>query len=163
MRLNSAVECYYNHTITRISIQTAGLAFGGTGLCSYRVRGVDGSCTEHLTVESYTVIICQQSYLLLLVFHHHSLFHSRVKTFLFCKSFPPQLFLFFYRIYYMDSPDCLLLLLSISVTMATGVGVTQILFAQLNSPTPKPLSFVQEFGTYLLYKKSYSKFSVKIQ
>ena len=63
----------------------------------------------------------------------------------------------------MDSPDCLLLLLSISVTMATGVGVTQILFAQLNSPTPKPLSFVQEFGTYLLYKKSYSKFSVKIQ
>jgi len=31
---------YYNHTITRFSIQTAGLAFGGTGLCSYRVRGV---------------------------------------------------------------------------------------------------------------------------
>jgi len=24
----------------RFSIQTAGLAFGGTGLCSYRVRGV---------------------------------------------------------------------------------------------------------------------------
>ena len=52
-----------------IAIQTAGLAFGGTGLCSYRVRGVDGSCAEHLTVESYTVIICQQSYLLLSVFH----------------------------------------------------------------------------------------------
>jgi len=33
-------------------------------------RGVDGSYTEHLTVESYTVVICQQSYLLLLVFHH---------------------------------------------------------------------------------------------
>jgi len=49
----------------RISMQTAGLAFGGTGLCSYRVRGVDGSCAEHLTVESYTVFICQQSYLLL--------------------------------------------------------------------------------------------------
>ena len=45
--------------------QTAGLAFGGTGLCSYRVRGVDGSCAEHSTVESYTVFICQQSYLLL--------------------------------------------------------------------------------------------------
>ena len=38
--------------ITRISIQTAGLAFGGTGLCTYRVRGVDSSCAEHLTVES---------------------------------------------------------------------------------------------------------------
>jgi len=38
------VECYYNRTITRFSIQTAGLAFGGTGLCSYRVRGVGGSC-----------------------------------------------------------------------------------------------------------------------
>jgi len=37
----------------RICIQTAGLAFGGTGLCSYRVRGVDdGSCAKHLTVES---------------------------------------------------------------------------------------------------------------
>ena len=48
----------------------AGLAFGGTGLCSYRVRGVDGSCAEHLTVESYTIIISLQSHLLLLVFHH---------------------------------------------------------------------------------------------
>ena len=38
---------------------------GGTGLCSYRVRGVDGSCAEHLTVESYTIIISLQSYLLL--------------------------------------------------------------------------------------------------
>ena len=47
------------------SIQTAGLAFGSTSLCSYRVRGVDGICAEHLTVESYTVFICQQSYLLL--------------------------------------------------------------------------------------------------
>jgi len=27
--------------------------YGGTGLCSYRVRGVGGSCAEHLTVESY--------------------------------------------------------------------------------------------------------------
>ena len=50
--------------------QTAGLAFGGTGLCSYRVRGVGGSRAEHLTVESYTIIISLQSYLLLLVFHH---------------------------------------------------------------------------------------------
>jgi len=33
------------------------VAFGGTGLCSYRVRGVDGSCAKHLTVESYTVVM----------------------------------------------------------------------------------------------------------
>ena len=38
--LASLVECYYNRTIIRFSIQTAGLAFGGTGLCSYRVRVV---------------------------------------------------------------------------------------------------------------------------
>jgi len=37
----SLVECYSNHIITWISMGTAGLAFGGTGLCSYRVRGVD--------------------------------------------------------------------------------------------------------------------------
>jgi len=48
-----------------ISIQTAGLAFGGTCLCSYRLSGVEGSCAEHLTIESYTVFICRQSYLLL--------------------------------------------------------------------------------------------------
>jgi len=64
-RPSSLVECYSNHKITRISIQTAGLAFGGTGLCSYRVRSVDGICAQHLTVESYTVFIRQQSYLLL--------------------------------------------------------------------------------------------------
>jgi len=37
--------------------------------------------------------VASQSYLLFLVFHFsitHSLFHSRLKTFLFCKSFPPQ-------------------------------------------------------------------------
>ena len=46
--------------------------------------------------------------------------------------------------------------------MVTGVGVIQILFAQLNSPTLKPyVFFVQELGAYLLYKQSYSKFSVK--
>ena len=35
------------HILTRISIQTAGLAFGGTGLCSNHVRGVGGSCAKH--------------------------------------------------------------------------------------------------------------------
>ena len=53
----SLVECYSNHIITQISIQTTGLTFSGTGLCSYCVRGVDGSCAKDLTVESYTVIM----------------------------------------------------------------------------------------------------------
>ena len=48
---------YSNHIMTRIRIPTAGLAFGGTGLCSNRVRGVDGSCAKHLTAESYTVVM----------------------------------------------------------------------------------------------------------
>ena len=48
--------------LLHISIQTAGLALGGTGLCSYRVRSVVGSCAEHLTVESYTVIYAANSY-----------------------------------------------------------------------------------------------------
>ena len=34
-----------------------------------------------------------------------SLFNSRLKTFLFCKSFPSQPFLFFFRTDYMDYPD----------------------------------------------------------
>ena len=85
---------YSNHIITRISIQTARLAFGGTGLCTYRVGGVDGICadSEHLTVESYTVFICQQSYLLGIPSPTHC-FHPRLETFLLCKSFPLQPFL----------------------------------------------------------------------
>ena len=47
---------------TRISIQITGLAFGGTGLCFYRVRGVDGSCAKHLTAESSTVICAANSH-----------------------------------------------------------------------------------------------------
>ena len=78
----------------RISIQTVGLVFGGTGLCTYRVGGVDGGCAEHLTVESYTLFICQQSYLLLLGIPSPTHSYSRLKTFLFCKSFLPQHFLF---------------------------------------------------------------------
>ena len=39
----------------------------------------------------------------------------RLKTFLFCKSFPPQPFLFFFRTDYMDSPRLLPFLLSMSV------------------------------------------------
>ena len=100
------VECYSNHIITRISIQTAGLAFGGTGLCSYRVRGVDGSCAEHLTVESYTVFICQQSYLLLFGISSptHSFIPGLKPSFSANPSHRSPSFCFF-GIHYMDSPD----------------------------------------------------------
>ena len=47
---------------TGIRIQTVGLAFGGTGLCSGRVRGVDGSCAKHLTLESYMIIYASNSH-----------------------------------------------------------------------------------------------------
>ena len=50
-----------------------------------RVRGVDGSCAKHLTVESYMdIYACTQLHLLLLVFHH-PLFHSRLKSCFFCN------------------------------------------------------------------------------
>jgi len=53
--------------------------------------------SRHLTAESYTVI-----YQLTVVFIDyfsitHSLFHTKLKTFLFCKSFPLQPFFFFFR------------------------------------------------------------------
>ena len=51
------VECYTYHIITPVIIHPAGLPFGGTGLCTYRVRGVDGSCAKRLTVEYYTVVM----------------------------------------------------------------------------------------------------------
>ena len=58
-----------------------------------------------------------------------SLFHSRLKIFLFCKSFPLQPFLFFFRTDYMDSQtvDCyfwayLFLLFSLSVLHFLVVG-----------------------------------------
>jgi len=49
-------------------ILTAGLAFGGTGLYSYRVRGVDGSRAKHLTVESYTVVMLLTVILIIISF-----------------------------------------------------------------------------------------------
>jgi len=42
--------------------QTVGLAFGSTCLCSYHVRGIDGSCAKHLTVEPYTVVYAANSH-----------------------------------------------------------------------------------------------------
>jgi len=53
----------------------------------------------HLTVESYMVIYARNSYTYYYFYHQffitHSLFHSILKTFFFCKSFPLQPFLFF--------------------------------------------------------------------
>jgi len=62
---NNRVALLRQRSVLRLNSQTK-----STGLCSYRVRGVGGSRAEHLTVESYTIIISLQSYLLLLVFHH---------------------------------------------------------------------------------------------
>jgi len=47
----------------------------GTGLCSscsYRIRGVEGSCAKHITTEFYFIrsLCCSHLFLLLLVFHH---------------------------------------------------------------------------------------------
>ena len=98
------------------SIQTAGLAFGSTGLCSYRVRGVDGSCAEHLTVESYTVFICQQSYLLLFGIPSptHPFIPGLKPSFSAKPSHcSPSFLLLKYSL--RGFPDCLLLFLSISV------------------------------------------------
>ena len=72
------------------------------------VRGVDGICAEHLTVESYTVFICQQSYLLLFWYSiTHSLFLSRLKNLPSLQILPTAALPFFYlNICYVDSPDC---------------------------------------------------------
>jgi len=51
------------------------------------------SCAEHLTVESYTIIIFLQSYFYYWYSITHWLFHSRLKSFLFCESSLQQPFL----------------------------------------------------------------------
>ena len=86
-------------------------------LHSYHVINVEGSCAKHLTIEFYFIrpLCCQHLYLLLLVFHYPSLFHSRLKTFLLGKSCPSYSFLFFSKTDSMESQDCLPILLSISV------------------------------------------------
>ena len=44
------------------AVRSGALSDRPTSLCSYRVRGVDGSCAEHLTVESYTAIYAANSH-----------------------------------------------------------------------------------------------------
>jgi len=53
---------------------------------------------------------------------------STLETFLFCKFFPPQPFLnFFFTTDYTDSPDCLLIRLSISVFLLFSFPVFHFL------------------------------------
>ena len=63
--------------------------------------------SKHLTIEFYTVVMLLTVILIIIsVPYHPSLFHSRLETFLFCKSFPPLAFLFFFRTDSTGSPDC---------------------------------------------------------
>ena len=92
----------------------AGLLRNGTSLCSYRVRGVDGSCAKHLTVESYTVVMPLTFILIIIsiLSPPHSFTPGLKPSF---SANPPRRSLPSFRADYMNSPDCLLLLLSISV------------------------------------------------
>ena len=99
LRVRCARETSYIHQRQRLADVVLAhsyciiMTFAGTGLCSYRVRGVGGSFAEHLTVESYTIIISLQSYFYYWYSITHSLFHYRLKSFLFCESSLPQPFL----------------------------------------------------------------------
>jgi len=87
----------------------------GTGVCSYRVRRVDGSCAKHLTVECYTVVMLLTFILIniSILLPPHSFIPGLKHS---CSANPSTVaFLFFFSTDYMDYPDCLLLLLRISV------------------------------------------------
>ena len=73
MRQNRSVK------LDKISIQTAGLAFGGPGLCSYRVKGVDGSHAKHLTVESYATVMLP-AFLLIIIIFLFFIYYNRQRT-----------------------------------------------------------------------------------
>ena len=77
---------------------------------------VDGICAEHLSVESYTIFICQQSYLLLFWYSitTHSFFRG-LKPFFSANPSHCSPSFFFFNTHYTDFPYCLLLFLSISV------------------------------------------------
>jgi len=48
------------------------------------------------------------------------------------------------------------------VATATGVGWGPVWMISLHSPTPETPTLIQESGTYLLYKLSYSQFWVRL-
>ena len=76
------------------------------GLWGWKIIPIPMGIPFTATLAIYTVFICQQSYLILLGIPSPTNFHSRLKTFLFCKFFPPQPFLFLQISLYMDSPNC---------------------------------------------------------
>ena len=79
-----------------------------TGLCSYRVRGVDGSCAKHSPVQSYTVVMLLTFILIVISIPSppHS-FNLGLKPYFSANPFHRSLPLFF-RTDHMDSRDCLL-------------------------------------------------------
>jgi len=81
----------------------------GTGLCSYRVRGVDGSCAKHSTVESYTVVMLLTFILIIISIPSPSHSHSRLKNLPFLQILRTVAFHVFFRTDYMYSPDCCVL------------------------------------------------------
>ena len=84
-------------------------------LHSYRARGVHRSCAKHLTVESYTVVMLPTFILIIISIPSPLTLFNPGLNLPFLQILPTIAFLFFFRTDSTDSPDCLLLLLSISV------------------------------------------------
>ena len=93
--------------------------------CFYRVRGVEGSCAKHLTIEFYTVVILLTFILIIISIPspHHSFTPGLKPSFSVNPSVPTVAFLFFFRTDSKDSPDCLLILLSIPVFLLFSSSV----------------------------------------
>ena len=124
--------------IARIRILTAGVAFGSTSLCSDHVRGVEGSCAKHLTVE-FCMVVMLLIFILIIIYipalHIRSHDFWRYKNLYVCIcsiQSPPHSFIpglkpsfsanpshhslpSFFRTVSTDSPDCIPILLSIPV------------------------------------------------
>jgi len=69
----------------------------------YRVRGVDGSCAEHLAVESYTIVMLL-TFMLIII---------SIPSPLTLQILPTAAFPFFFRTDSTDFPACLLLSISV--------------------------------------------------
>jgi len=54
----------------------------------YNKSNYDNTSAKHLTIESFTVVMLLTFMLIIISISHPSLFDSRLKTFLFCISFP---------------------------------------------------------------------------
>jgi len=101
--------------VVRYVVQTEGPELFGE---SRRPEQYDISCYDRTRSKKVIIVTEHPTVRLTIIWYSitHSLFHSRLKTFLFCKSFPLQPFVFLLQdLLYIDSPDCLLLFLNISV------------------------------------------------